>query len=490
MLKFLQRPFIAFLVIAVISGIMHARIFTTEIVGPHAWRQTQTVATIEHFARESFDITQPRTYHYVNGTNLMRMEFPLMQWTIGGAYRLLGEHLWLLRALCFLIGIITIAGMGKLAKAIFGRSETFTIAAWTFCFSPLFYYYSINPLPDLFALCFAVWGLAHFFEWNSNRKIRSLLYCVALLALATLCKLPFVIFYAAFAGYLWNAIRTRPVQVKPILIFCTVVIMSVVAPLAWYVTVMREWTPNLVTSGIFESDLNANEIAQILTGNLISTLPELLLNYAAVPLFIAGLYFFFRKKSNPNPHRAPILWICTAVLFYYVFEINAITLVHDYYMFPFLPLLFLIVTYGALKISARGKNFQIAVFVLMLIMPLTAYLRADGRWNEKDPGFNTDLITYKEQLRAAAPSNAKIVIGNDESAHIGLYYTQHHGWNFHSDKLDASGLDAMISSGATFLYSDSRVIEDNLSLQPYFGDTIATIGSFRVIELKKPVLQE
>lgn len=465
---------------------MHARIFTTDIVGPHAWRQTQTVATIEHFTRESLDITQPHTYHYVNGTTLMRMEFPLLQWSIACVFRLLGEHIWLMRMLLFLAGVVTLAGMGKLAAAIFQHEGAFTLAAWTFCFSPLFYYYCINPLPDLLALCFAVWGLAYFFHWNISRETKALMLCVILLALATLCKLPYVIFYSAFLGYAWNIFRTRPLNIKPIMIPCAAVALSLIAPLTWYAIVMQEWTPNLVTTGILESTLSAKEVFDIITGNLVSTLPELLLNYAAVPLFIAGLWFFFRNKFHSN-HRSPLIWIGAAVLLYFVYELNAITLVHDYYLFPFLPLLFLIVTYGALRLSAIGNKMRIAVAVCVLVLPITAFLRADGRWNEHSPGFNPDLITYKEQLQNATPSDAKIIVGNDESAHIGLYYTQHHGWNFHSDKFRVDEIESMISQGATYLYSDSHAIESDSLLQPYFSDTIVTIGSFRIIKLKTPI---
>ena len=466
---------------------MHWRIFNTDIIGPHAWRQTQTLATAEYFARQSLDITQPHTFQYLNGTNKLRMEFPLLQWTTGLSFRMFGEHIWLLRSLMFLIGLITVAGMGQLAKTIFKRSDAFFFAAWTLCFSPLFYYYCVNPLSDLPALCFAVWGLAFFFRWNSERSIKSLVLCVTLLALSALCKLPFVICYVVFAGYGLNALKTRPVPWKQMAIVKCVVLISLVAPAIWYVTVMKEWTPNMVTAGMLNNTLPASTLFSILIGTLVSTLPELLLNYAAVPLFIVGLYFFFRTGKNKNTDRAPLLFLSGAVLAYYLFEMNAITLIHDYYLFPFLPLLFLIVAFGCLKLIDRGKRMRIAVAVMILIMPVTAFLRSDSRWDENNPGFNADLLKYKNELRAATPTDAKIVIGNDESGHIAFYYTQHFGWNFHSDRLTAPELKDLISQGASYLYSDSHTIERDPAIQSCLGDTIATIGSFRIIELKTRV---
>lgn len=485
-LNLIRKPVFAVLLIAVISGLMHLRIFNTDIVGPHAWRQTQTVSTIEHFATGSFDITQPYTYQFVDGTNKLRMEFPLLQWMAGGIYRVFGEHLWLLRFFMFTIGLMTMFGMGKLAQAFFRRDDCFYIGAWTLCFSPVFYYYCINPLPDLLALCFSIWGLVYFFRWNISGGYKSLIASVAFFALGTLCKLPFIVFYAAFGGFFMNQIRSGSVQWGKVTVQLIIALISLLAPIAWYATVMREWTPNLVTSGILESNLSGAQLAEILIGTLVSTLPELLLNYAAVPLFLIGLFFALRKKTVKNPQRIPFLFICTGVLLYYVFEMNAITLIHDYYLFPFLPILFLFVTYGALRLKDSGKKLQYTLFGLMMLLPLTAFLRADTRWNESDPGFNPDLITYKEQLRTATPEDARIIIGNDESGHISLYYTRHHGWNFHHDKLTATDLQQMISDGASYLYSDSHVIEADPTLQPFFGDTIATIGSLRVISLKSP----
>jgi 4-amino-4-deoxy-L-arabinose transferase-like glycosyltransferase len=399
-----------------------------------------------------------------------------------------GEHIWLLRALLFLVGLITVAGMWKLGKEIFSNPDAAFIAGWTFCFSPLFYYYSINPLPDLLALCFAVWGLVWFFRWNKTQNHRALLVCTALFALATLCKLPYIIFYAVFGGWLVNVLKSRPVSWRNVFGVIAITGVSVAAALSWYAVVMKEWSPNKVTSGIFGEDFSAGDFIETITGSIISTLPELLLNYAAVPLFVIGLYFFFAGKKKQNPHVLPLIMLSIAVLLYYIFELNAITLIHDYYLLPFLPLLFLVVTYGAIQFSAKGNWQRIAVWIFVLATPLTAFLRIDSRWNEQDPGFNPDLITYQNQLRSATPADAKIVIGNDESAHISLYYTQHFGWNFHSDQLRVDEIETMISKGATYLYSDSYIIESDSQLQRFFGDTIATIGSFRIIELKSMVL--
>jgi 4-amino-4-deoxy-L-arabinose transferase-like glycosyltransferase len=485
---FLRQNFLLLiLLIALISAAMHFRIFTTDIIGPHAWRQTQTVANIQYFARNDFNILHPQTHVLTSGSTYMRMEFPLLQWSIAGAFRVFGEQLWLLRFLLFTTGIVTLAGMGRLAHIVFGRAEAAPLAAWTLCFSPMFYYYSMNPLPDLLALCCAVWGLYFFFAWRKSKAMRALLCCVLFLAVAALCKLPFLIFYGVFAGWLWDEWKSKNRSPAYYAKVIAVVMLSVAAPALWYFTVMKEWAPNMVTSGMLHNELPASAIFGILWGSLVSTLPEFLLNYCAVPFFLAGAFRLFRDKKQKRPGAVALLVVAFAALLYFLFELNAITLIHDYYLMPFLPLLFLAVTYGVLKFLDGPRWMRTAAIVLLIAMPLAAFLRSDSRWNADDPGFNADLLRYKNELRAATPDDAKIILGHDESAHIGLYYADREGWNFHEgDPLTAEQLRDVIQKGARYLYSDSRTTENDPALQPFFGDTTAVIGSYHIIALRVP----
>src|SRR4030095_14552423 len=88
------------------------------------------------------------------------------------------------------------------------------------------------------------------------------------------------------------------------------------------------------------------------------------------------------------------------LLLYFLFEINMIAKVHDYYLFPFFPFLFIIVSYGAFNmLSHQPAYLKYIVIFLLLILPFTTYLRIIGRWNPDSPGFNKDLLIYKDELR-------------------------------------------------------------------------------------------
>lgn len=150
------------LLLFALSTAMHFSYFSRELTGFHVWRQTQTQSTIQNFYEEDMNILNPRKNDRGNGDGIFRMEFPLMQWSIAVLYKAFGSHLILTRLCMFLISIFSILGIYKLVLRLFNDFLTAKIAAWAFTFSPCFFYYAVNPLPDNLALCFAIWGLVHF----------------------------------------------------------------------------------------------------------------------------------------------------------------------------------------------------------------------------------------------------------------------------------------------------------------------------------------
>jgi len=128
---------------------------------------------------------------------------------------------------------------------------------------------------------------------------------------------------------------------------------------------------------------------------------------------------------------------------------------------------------------------KIFVLTLLCILPLTAFLRIDSRWNHEKPGFNKDLLIYKEELRDAVPEDALCIAGNDLSGFIFFYYIDKKGWGFYYDELDAAQLSRMIEKGAAYLYSDSRNVENKAGIAPFLGELVVERGSIRIFKLKQ-----
>lgn len=466
-----------------LSLVLHARMLNSDLVGVHVWRQAQTQTVINNFATESMNILEPRINNHAHTDRIYRMEFPIMQWLFALFFEVFGQHIMISRLLTLLIGFATVWGMYRLGSIIFNHKAAGVIAAWTFSFSPVFYYYTINPLPDNFALCCGVWALVFFFRYIQTQQLRHILLSAAFLCLATLAKLPFVVYGSVAAAY-WLMYRAEPVRNRwvPILLYSLMLLPAI----AWYVSVIPEWKGNGVVAGVLDtSTYTLAGVLHILTGTLVSMLPEMLLNYAATPLFIAGLYFFTKGKLWRHRYFMLLLFLLLAVAAYYFFEINMIGLVHDYYLFPFLPLLFIAVAYGAYRLLATEKKWQrVVVPILLAAMPLLAMARIDGRWGTENPGFNKVYYHHKEELRKLVPEGEYCVVGNDESGFILLYYLDRKGWTYKSDMLNEHDLRYFITCGAGYLFVDGMA-DENPGIMQLTDGIVYQNEELKVYKLKK-----
>ncbi|MBI4944812.1 MAG: glycosyltransferase family 39 protein [Bacteroidetes bacterium] len=465
-----------------LSFLMHFHVFTVDLVGYHVWRQTQTQNNIESFYKEDFNILHPKTNDRGNGSGIQRLEFPVMQWLFACFYKLFGDHLIISRILSFIIGIFSMIGIYFLLKNIFHNSVIGLIGAWTFTFSPVFYYYTMNPLPDNFALCCSIWGLAFFFQWISQKIFLQLFISGCLLSLGILAKLPFILFLSVPVIYFFLETKSnRKYYLRFLFLF-----LLLIPPFIWYAkAIAPHWSP--VVYGIFdEHNLSMIRILDILQFNLISTLPELLINYGSVFFFLYGFYYIYKKEVYKNIRFKIFLAFAVVLLLYFLYEMHIIAKIHDYYLFPFLPLIFITVSYGCFHLLNSQKKLLVRFgFFLLLILPVTAYVRADTRWDIQDPGFNSDLLVYKNELRNAVPDTALCIVGNDESKNIFLYYVNKRGWAFENNDLDSIKIKTMIDKGAEYLYCDSREVDEKKEIKSFLDSLIIQKGTVKIYTLKK-----
>lgn len=460
---------------------MHYRHLNKELMSVHVWRQTQTQSTIINFYEEDFNILNPRKNDRGATEGYYRMEFPLMQWLVACLYKIFGNHLIISRLSMFVIGAFSVLGMYKLLQSLFNNVVPGIIGAFAFTFSPCFFYYTINPIPDNMALMASIWGLALFFTWKESGKASHLILAGVMLSIGTLCKLPFIIYYAVPGWYFTRKIILRDQQQSQIVKHAFMLLLPVLLPVLWYIKVIPGWKGNGITSGVLDNQIPISSMLDILQHNLVSTLPELLINYGSVSFFIAGFYFFFKKRLFLHRNFALLLILFLGLLVYFFFEINMIGKVHDYYLFPFFPILFIIVGFGAFSLlKSQFKSLQIFTLISLISLPLFAEARMASRWNPNTPGVNKDLYTYKTELRNAVPKDALCVVGNDISHFIMLYYLDKKGWCFDDGKPD---LSMMISQGAQYLYLDTKNIHDLSHFAPFTDSLIMQRGTIQVYHL-------
>lgn len=460
---------------------MHLRVFNMDLVGMHIWRQTETQTVINNFVQEDMNILNPRINDDYHTGRIHRMEFPVMQWIFACIHKVLGPSITTSRILSFIIGVFSLLGIFRLGSTLFKNELGGLISTWVLCFSPLFYYYMVNPLPDNLSLCCAIWGITYYVRYANTSIKKHLILSSLLLCFAALAKLPYITFAPIIVGHLIISNKNASYKTKTLLLFS----LPFILPIIWYASVIPTWKGNGVVNGLLDtSTYTLSSLFSILLGATTSLLPEILVNYGAVLPFVAGIYFLFAKKKYKHPYFLPLLMSFLGVTAYYLFEINMITLVHDYYYMPFLPFIVLLITYGATQLlKTKYVAVKALVVLCMVSLPALAYFRMDGRWNTTKPGFNPVYYHNKEEIRAVIPQGALCVVGHDESPHILLYYIDKKGWSYRSEELNQYDLSFYIASGADYFLTDCN-IEEREAIKAFLDKLVYQKDDLKIYKLK------
>ncbi len=462
----------AVVIVALLCLAMRGQHIAQEFTGYHSWRQTQTQTTVLNFAYEDGNILNPQVNTFHNGSTVQRMEFPLMQWLFSWPYRLLGDHPAISRVLTFLMSIVSLLAFYQLVMQLAQSKLLAAVASYCLAFSPLFYYYSINPLPDNMALMFALLGLAAI----SNNRVSWQRFAVAALwlSLAAACKLPFIVFGAALIPTWLSWCISAP---KKAIASAIIGLVLFLPTLLWYAWVIPTWEGNMVLNGGWDNPRNSFDILKSVWTMM---LPEMLLNYASVPFFVLGIWQFIKRKMWTRSALWPVLLTTPLVVAYYLFEMHAIGKGHDYYMMPFVPILFLTVALGAHFVLRLNPQFRKWILLPILVLPITCFLKADVRWAN---GAKQGQWVHAEALRKAIPEGSLCVAGNDVSQRIHLYALRRKGWAFMDDSLPVEYLEQYVNQGAEYLVSTSSAVEEDAALQPYLGELVFDSEEIRAYRL-------
>jgi hypothetical protein len=490
---------ILWLAFPILSLALHAHLFNLPLQGIHAWRQCETASNVIHFAETDPNILNPHVYSLEWEDGGKRMEFPIMQWLFAQCFKIFGPHDSILRILSWIIGFLTVIGFFKTLDLLFKDKFIALAGAWCWMFSPVIFYYSINPLPDNLALCAAVWGTACCLHAYRNNTQWPILLAWACFSLATAAKLPFIVFLSIPYGILLNQAYRFFKEARPATLpflqqmiyavtwlgLAMLGVLIMLPALLWYAWVIPQWTGNGVVTGILDTTgEDIPKLLKIFLSHLISTLPELLLNYATFPIFLVGTWQVIKRRLYRHPLALPFGTLALGCIAYFIFEINMISNIHDYYLFPVLPGLFILVAIGIRAAWQMHHRWaRTIVIVLLALIPVTAGLRAYGRWYAKDI-MPQSLLENVEALRNATPKDARIIFGNDHSPHISLYHLRHFGWTMHEEKLELEKFPTWLEKGAQYFYSNSRTLEEIPTVKNHLDTIIGTWGEVRVWKLK------
>ncbi|MEL6866064.1 MAG: glycosyltransferase family 39 protein [Bacteroidota bacterium] len=472
------------LFVFVVNFVQHLPYLQMDIQGKHAWRQTQTMWNIRNFTRHDANILNPRVSHFNQGRNIYRYEFPVMQWSIGMLQRLFGEHILLVRLLLFCIVLSTCLGMYYLCKLWTGDAFTAFVTAVLFQYAPLFYFYTINVLPDNLALCGAVFYLYFYLKFTKTAQLKHLILSSLFLLLATLAKLPFLLFsivsISFFVVSIFQSRKTFGKQVG----YAAIQLAIVFPALLWYAWVMPGWGSNPILKGVFDGGLFNESNWQILKYHIRETFLQSMQTFPLWLIFVVGAFQILKTFKE---HHWLYAYIAMTLL-YFILEISPIGFVHDYYLMPFLPWVYLVMAQGVQFLSRIHPYVRVALIGLMLFCIFYNPRVMAHYWSQEETYINNDLFKYREELIAAAPMEAKCIILNDVSLFNFSYMIDKRGYIFYNDGLKFGWIKDMINNkGAEYLYSDSEKINKDPKLADYVERLVLDAGSIQVYELKERI---
>jgi hypothetical protein len=450
-----KRIVFFFLAPILLSFILHFHVFKLDLIGYHVWRQSQTQTVIYNFTFSDNSIFHPQRFDISKGTALL-YEFPLYQWIIAQINNSIGYSVTHTRGVTFLIFGFFLFGFYKLLTQ-FSSKERALITNVLICFSPLLYYYCVNPLPDIMALCLSIWSLNFFFKHlKTNKQLYFILFGI-LISLAALVKLPYLLFGGGFLVYSFKELKKG--KYLKVLLKAAMLVVLLLPVLFWYRIAIPTWNENGITVGMFANTKSLIQLLDYLQFNVISSIPELLTNYASCVFLFVGIYFFFKEKKWTNEYYQYFIFISILILTYFLLELNMIEKTHDYYLMPFIPVIFLVVAYGVgILLHKKQAKF---VFLIIGIVPLTAWLRIDHRWNIDQPGFTKEYLTEQKKIQQLIPANDLCIIDYDDSKFIALYYLKRKGFALFKNELNPDVLKKYYLKNAKFLVSESNSFDPN-----------------------------
>ncbi len=462
-----------------------------ELIGVHMWRQTQTQLNIQQFYRNDFNILNPRVNTLNGEGNIKRFEFPIMQWLIAGVMKMYGKESLIITRLCIaFITFWSFLGFYQLSRLISKNNIASLMSAGLFLCSPMIFYYGINPIPDNMALMCTIWYCYYFFKYVqsdfSNLKLG--IVSAIFISIAMLAKLPYAIYgsLALFALFIerknhlkWTAPNTK----RYVIVFALALLPSVM----WYGKVIHSWGTESIVGGILNG-MSSDRIKIVLLHHWNHTTKDYFFNqYSVYAFFITLPITCYGLIYSRNKLKFYLATMTLSVLVYFLYELNMIDTIHDYYMMPFLIPLYIMLLYTLDLVYKVNRYIFTILFLSSFFMPTVTYKQCKAYYTVEKAGMDPILAEHYKEMRNLVADDEKCIMLNDDSASILPYLLNKEGYIFDKDGMQVIWMDDMIrNKDARYMYSNSRKIESD-SLFPQFIDKmIWSKGNYNIYKLKDP----
>ncbi len=478
-----------FVYLFLLNLLLHLPFVQLPPVGNHMWRQCNTIAVAKNFAFEDNSIIYPRIDRRNETNGITGMPFPLYEWTLGVGIKLFGFSNLLVRLYSLLISTFALFSIYLISLYIT------KVKFWAWCSSlllfslPEFYYHSINALPDVLAMVFALYSLyywlkikEHLNSLNESKNKLIILFFYALLTstLAGLIKIQFLIIPFSTVILFYKSKKNTFYVVLSLLLAFLINILW------YYYAINLTKSNNLKEFGLWLKPITIKEGIQSIIQNIVSDTPELLIGW---PLFLFLIYLIFKtfKKIQLNPYnKIGILWFIFFIVFYF-FGIERMKN-HAYYFMVLLPL---IVMFSIHLFRLKAIKKQYIYFILFMNFTWTILRIVPNNWINIEKQLPKEFTEkkYLDEFKSYIKPGDRVFIGPDKSGCIYFYFTNTKGFSFaNENELFELDTDTIKLNKVFFKKANKLIIKDVkyekklLETFPYVKFD-KNIGSFRVYNL-------
>lgn len=306
--------------------------------------------------------------------------------------------------------------------------------------SPLFFYYSVTLVPNILGLSFFIVGLAFF---THSQKISpwnfKLLGAALFLTLGTICK-PTYLFYGLPLAFL---VINKTIFEKKASYWLPSILLGIV--ILGTNLLMINHAKGLYDASHIERAIHtpigpANlkiwetpwELIQAnLAKSLTTWLFEMIINNAALPFFLVGLFMAWKqRKSKTLTGNFWLFWLLSFFIYSLLFVVRFKD--HDYYLTSLLPLAAIISAKGANYLSDKQFMKKYGLIICCIIFTL-GYTRVYKRWHRYLQVPNT-LLTEATELNKHIPEQDLILIQGDKTPNVYLYFLKRKGLSISTTK--------------------------------------------------------
>ncbi|MFM9055446.1 MAG: ArnT family glycosyltransferase [Bacteroidota bacterium] len=443
-----ENPGKGLIVLLSLQVLLHLPFLNLPPCSIHVWRQCNTLAVSRNFFEEDNRILLPRVDRRGDQSGVTGMSFPAYEWLLAQIYRFAGTENAVHRGFSLLISLVTLVAAAACFRYLSESAWLGVACAWAIAWSPEFFYQSINALPDVLALASAFLALWAGLAWRRHRTIILQCTTMLLLTLAGLIKMQYGLF-GVFLGalLLHDHLRVQPLQRSQSVVWLLGGCISLLTVLAWYRYANTLTEASLLTDFVLTirpvTDLTA--ATAIVIKNILSDLPELLLNYANMLFFLIGIWAFIAFKHQRRDWLWPLLAAVCLQFIWYVLMLEQMR-VHQYYLLPFLLISTPLVLIGIRYLDQSKWAGLLAM--LLLVQPVLAAARIlPARWLKTDLGIPAEFADPEQLdiLQKKIPDPKHVIAGPDRSGCIWLYFLHAKGFTFDETRqlfeTDADGPD-------------------------------------------------